>query len=391
MRGKRVLYVEQRASLAGARLSLLSIIKGVRDYGIVPLVVCGADGPFVRELRREGIDVEIIDISALFSMSPRRITINLLSLIRLWRYAVKMRVDLIHSNSFGAHIFAGVVARFMGKKTVWHMRDFTENIEDTPQKKRWRKLIVSVLLFGAVFLADRIVCVSEAVRNHYANDRIGHKMTVIHNGIDVGEFNDSERADYLLGELELRDKVVSIFARLSPWKGHHWFIQSAARIKVQMEGVKFLIVGSQIDYESERNYEEELRALAEDVKLGDDIIFMGFREDVPALMALSDVIVSTSYKEPFARVMLEAGAMARPVVVFDSGGHPEIVIEGVTGFLVPYGDVEALAQRTVFLLKHEEVATGMGRNARRHVELEFSLEKLLGRMVSTYGELVATS
>jgi hypothetical protein len=81
--GTTILYAEQRASLAGSRLSLLSIVKGVRQYGIVPLVVCGSDGPFVDELRSEAVDVTVIDISTLFSLSPRRLVINVLSLIKL--------------------------------------------------------------------------------------------------------------------------------------------------------------------------------------------------------------------------------------------------------------------------------------------------------------------
>jgi glycosyltransferase involved in cell wall biosynthesis len=389
MRGKRVLYVEQKSSMAGSSFSLLSIVKGVRDCGIVPLVVCGSDGPLVRELRKESINVEIIDISVLFSINPRRIATNLVSLIKLWRHAIRMHVDLIHSNSFGAHIFAGIVARLLGKKTVWHLREFTENIEDTPQKKRWRKLIVSVLLFFATFLADRIICVSGAVRDHYANDKISRKMTVVHNGIDVGEFTHNDCTSYLVEELGLcgEDKVVSIFSRLSPWKGHRWFLRSAARVKEQMEQVKFLIVGAQLHYEKEE-YEEELRNLARDLKLDGDVIFTGFRKDVPNLMALSDVIVSTSDKEPFGRVMMEAGAMARPVVASNSGGHPEIVVDDVTGYLIPPGDVEILASRMLFLLRDEERAKELGRNARERIKAQFTLEGMAKELFKVYTELL---
>lgn len=388
--GKRVLYVEQRSSLAGSRFSLLSIVKGVRDYGIVPLVVCGSDGPFVEELKRAKVSVEIIDISVLFSPSPRRTAINLLSLIRLWRCAVEMHVDLIHSNSFGAHILAGIVARLLGKRTVWHIREFTENIEDTPRKKRWRKQIVSVLLWGAAFLADKIICVSEAVRDHYANDKTGRKMTVIHNGIDLGEFKSSGCTEDLLEELGLcrEDKVVSVFAHLSPWKGHHCFLKCAARVKEQMEQVKFLIVGSQLEYETEKDYEEKLRNLAKDLKLDGQVIFTGFRKDVPDLMALSDVIVSTSNKEPFGRVILEAGAMARPVVAFHSGGHPEVIIDGVTGYLVPPDDVESLASRVLSLLQDEERSKELGKNARDRIEAQFTKEDMIKKLLQVYAELL---
>ncbi len=388
--GKRVLYIEQRSSLAGSRFSLLSIVRGARDYGMTPIVVCGSNGPLVRELRIEGIDVKVIDISTLFSINPCRIATNLFSLFKLWHYSVKMRIDLIHTNSFGAHIFGGIVARALGKKTVWHIRELTETIEDTPQKKRWRRLIVSFLLFGSAFLADKIICVSNAVRDHYINGSIGHKMVVIHNGIDTGRFRGDEDTGYLLAELGLgaEDRVVSIFARLSPWKGHHWFLRGAARIKEQVGRARFLIVGSQMDYLIEKDYEEQLRKLARDLGLENDVIFTGFRNDVPALMALSDVIVSTSYKEPFGRVILEAGAVMRPVVAFNSGGHLETVVDGVTGFLVPYGDVEALARKVAFLLEHEETASEMGRNARNWVEREFSLDRLLNGLLGVYEELL---
>jgi glycosyltransferase involved in cell wall biosynthesis len=246
------------------------------------------------------------------------------------------------------------------------------------------------LLFGTTFLADRIVCVSKAIRDHYINDKTRRKMTVIYNGIEVSEFENTGCTDYLLEELGLceEDKIVSIFARLSPWKGHDRFLKGAAQVKRRMEQVKFLIVGSQLDYEIEEDYEEQLRNLARDLKLNGDVIFTGFRKDVPNLMALSDVIVSTSNKEPFGRTVLEAGAMARPVVASNSGGHPEIVVDGVTGYLVPPDNVEILASKILALLQDGENAKELGKNARERVEARFTQEGMIKELLKVYTELL---
>src|SRR6185295_20185631 len=139
--------------------------------------------------------------------------------------------------------------------------------------------------------------------------------------------------------------VVGKIARLFPLKGHDQFLAAAADIHRQMPDVYFLLVG-------DGPLREQLKAEADRLGFGERVVMVGRvpPERVPEYIQAMDVVVHTSLREGIARVLPQAGAVSKPVVTFDLDGAPEVIRDGISGYLVPPVDVQAIANRTVELL-----------------------------------------
>jgi glycosyltransferase involved in cell wall biosynthesis len=175
--------------------------------------------------------------------------------------------------------------------------------------------------------------------------------------------------------------LVGIVGGLIPWKGHCYFLEAAFLISRKFSEVKFLVVGE--DFVGGR-YRRQLEDLSFKLGLSDKVVFTGFRQDIPEILGSLEILVLTSLKEPFGRVLIEAMACAKPVVATNAGGVPEIVREGETGLLVPMRDPEALARSIKLLLNNKEKAKEMGEKGRRRVEENFTIEAHVKKVESLY-------
>jgi len=157
---------------------------------------------------------------------------------------------------------------------------------------------------------------------------------------------------------------------LSEWKGQHVFLDALAA----MEGVQAVIVGGALF--GQEAYEARIREQASRLGLDGRVRFLGFRSDVPELMASMDVVAHTSIvAEPFGRVVVEAMMCGRPVVATRGGGVTEIIRDGETGLLVPPGDAAALAGALGTILSDPALAQRLGQSGRDDVSDRFSLEE----------------
>ena len=150
---------------------------------------------------------------------------------------------------------------------------------------------------------------------------------------------------------------------------------------------KFRIVGAALF--GEADYEAEVRALAAQLGLDDAVEWLGFRRDVPDVVAQMDVLVHASTTgEPFGQVLIEGMAAARPVVATNGGGVPEIVLDGETGILVPMNEVELLALAMLRLWREPESARAMGELGRARVQCEFTIEATARKVEAVWDEII---
>ena len=140
-----------------------------------------------------------------------------------------------------------------------------------------------------------------------------------------------------------------------------------------------------------RSYGAELRHIAEQERLGDSLIISPPRPEAPQLMAAADIVALPSVGDPCPLVVMEAMATGKAVIGADSGGIPEEVVDGVTGFLVPPGSVEALADRIVTLARDADLRARMGRAARRRAEACFDEARLAAEFAPIYEALAGRS
>jgi len=363
----KILYLDHATVLGGAEYSLLLLLKHLDKKAITPLLAC-REGPLAEEARALGIQVEIVPLERLrgvhnpFSLSAR-----------YWRGVSSLRaliereaVDLIHSNVMRASLYTAGAAKLSAIPLLWHVREI--------HRKRWYPW----LMCG---IAQRVIAVSQAVA-----DRLpcSSKVEVIPNGLELETYDPHWDGAPFRQELGLASDVplVGIVGRIRPQKGQRLFLEAASQVASQNSRVRFLVVGETIF--PGRDYLEGLKGLAQGLGLGERVIFTGYRQDIPQVLASLDILVNCSQAEGFGRVLIEGMAMAKPIVAFADAAVSEIVKDGETGLLVPPGDIGALAQAILSLLTNGEQRQEMGRRGRERAEANFDVRPLTRRVEEVY-------
>ena len=176
----------------------------------------------------------------------------------------------------------------------------------------------------------------------------------------------------------LDGRVVGNIARLAEQKGHRFLLEAAPAVLKRHPDVRFVIVG-----DGELRPELEGRSGV----LGDRVALLGSRDDVPDLLASFDVFAFPSLYEGLGLAVIEAQAAGVPVVATQVGGIRENVVDGETGFLVPVGDADALAERICFCLDHPEEARRVGEKARRRVRERYSEQRMVAETLALYDRI----
>ncbi len=182
-------------------------------------------------------------------------------------------------------------------------------------------------------------------------------------------------------------RQVGLVGRIARWKGQHVFLEAAYLVRQRFADVAFQIVGAPLF--AERDYERELQELTAKLNLSDCVEFTGFRPDVTALIAEMEIVVHASITgEPFGQVVIEGMAMAKPIVATAGGGILEIVVDGVTGLLVPMGDAKAMAAAICQLLQDPASAAQMGSMGQQRVREHFTIEKTAAKVEQFYDNIL---
>jgi glycosyltransferase involved in cell wall biosynthesis len=348
-----VLFVDHAAAMGGAEWMLLDLARAYGDPHDAPTggpqgegaraVVLLEEGPFRRHLEQAGVPVAVVAAPSAvhgvrrgggLAASLRAAPGVAATASRLARRA--RRYDVVYANSQKALVVGAVAARLAWRPLVWHLHDLLT--ADHFSRAR-RRLAVGL----ANRFAARVVCNSEATAAAFAaagGDR--RRTRVVYNGIRASAFDAVTDAETQALRRRLgvdARPLVGVFSRLAPWKGQHVLLDALDRLP----GWQALLVGDAL-FAEDGPYAAALRARAAAPGLAGRVHFLGFRDDVPALVKACDVVAHTSVApEPFGRVIVEGMLAGRPVVAADAGGAREIVEDGRTGRLVAPGDAGALA------------------------------------------------
>ncbi|MCG8468620.1 MAG: glycosyltransferase, partial [Gemmatimonadetes bacterium] len=228
-------------------------------------------------------------------------------------------------------------------------------------------------------IVDRYLPVSEAVRSHM-DENVGRLHAPVEILYDPFHFDVHDAAaataqvDRRSLGLETGDYVLAHVGRIVDWKGQDVFLRAMRKTVDVCPNVKALVVGAPKATGPSQSFWRRLQSLATELDLGASVRFLGFRDDVPAILRASDCLVHTSIMpEPFGKVLVEAMASRRPVVSTDAGGPREIVEEGRTGVLVPTADEDALAAALIDLARSPARAREMGERARSVAEARYGV------------------
>ncbi|MGH2636009.1 MAG: glycosyltransferase [Actinomycetota bacterium] len=295
---------------------------------------------------------------------------------RLRSLVRRRRIDLVHVHSPYAAIGARL-ALPRGPKLVYTEHNVWARYHPAT---RWANL--------ATFPRnDHVFAVADDVRASIVYPRGISFLQMpptetLHHGIDLDRFPAPGSSNGVRAELGIADgaPLVGTVANFKAHKAHDVLLRAAVRVRRDVPDVRFVLVGT-------GPLEDEVRREAHAIGVGDQVVFAGFREDVPRVAAAFDVFALPSTYEGLSIALLEAMALGKPPVVTRVGGLPEVVDDGVSGLLVPSGDPEALATQIVRLLRDPKMRADMGEAARRRAGA-FDIRRAVRRTEEVYGELL---
>jgi glycosyltransferase involved in cell wall biosynthesis len=323
-------------------------------------------GDFLRQL--EGMTLLDYPISSLHDLRTLR------TQLRLARDIRRRRIEIVHTYGFYPNMFATAVAKLAGAIAIASIRD--QGDIWTAMQRRVQRWVLR--------LADAVIVNAEAVKTRlveegYSADRI----VVIRNGVDIERFASVAPHGKLRRELGLpaRGPIVAALCRLHEIKGVEHFLEAAVLLARRFRDARFLVAG-------DGYHRPALEKYASALGLAGRVIFTGFRHDVPEFLSEVQVSVLPSLSEALSNTLLESMAAGVPVVATRVGGNPEVVEDGVTGFLVPPREPEALAAAISRLLDQPLRAQAMGRAGRQRATEQFSLERLTHETESLYLRLL---
>ncbi len=287
-------------------------------------------------------------------------------------------IDSLRPDLLLVHGFNGPVIARIAQKRAKHTFEVActyHGLYSAPKPSR--RLLVPVFNFWQEHLYKRhakaIVSVCEFSKRYLvAKGLPEEKVTVIHNGIAT-EAIVGERIE-LRAELGFDDDdfVIGAASRLDPMKGLNFLIDAISFVHSVSVNVKLVISGYGVE-------ESRLRKQCQRIGISDAVCFAGFQENIPRWMQALDMFVHPSLAESHSIGLLEAMRAGLPIVATDVGGNPESIVDGISGLIVPSKDSAALAEKILSCIQDQTLREGLGAEARKRFEAEFTLETHLRR------------
>jgi len=378
-----VLRLISRLNIGGTAIHTILLTEGMRDTRYRVRLVSGREDP------GEG---NMIEYAAEHGVEPIFIP-ELGRSIHLWKDAVALwkiyrlirefRPRIVDTHAAKAGTLGRIAARAAGVPVV--VRTFHGHV----LRKYFRGSVSWVFTQVERLLSrwtDRIIMVSRQGREELISLGVvaPERIEFVPLGLELDKIRSADGdGPRVRGEWGIpKDApLVGIVARLVPIKGHHVFIEGAARMLESRPDTWFAIVG-------DGEMRKELEAFVSRLGLGFRVVFTGFRQDLANVFDALDVLALTSYNEGLPVTIIEAMTAGLPVVATDVGGVSELVEEGVTGFLIPEGDSEALADRLIRLVDDPDAGGRMGAEGRRRAVRRFAKDRLVRDMVAIYDDLL---
>lgn len=368
-----VLYLHNTAYLAGAEKSLLFLATNLDKEKFNPIFACPSYDQFGEELRSNNIDIENIEFPSIRKIIGVKNTLN-----KLMKIVKKHNVDLIHANDLRTDLYASFIGMICHISVIWHARNLI-----TKEMFDYEKY--------SSFLPDAIFCNGSVIAHRFSfRNKLFKKVKIIYTGVDISIYNTCISKNEIRREFNIKDDeiVFGIIGRIGRGKGHKYFIEAAFNILKTYQKIKFLIVGESL-FQKDKQIEEDARLLVNKLNIQNEVIFTNFRKDIPQIMNALDVFVLASEAEPFGRSLLEAMACGKPIIATNSGGTPEIVLNGETGILVPSGNSEALTRAMEIFIKDKDLRLKIGNLARKRAEEVFDIKKCIRLLEEEYIKLLA--
>ncbi len=314
-------------------------------------------GPHLSEFQRLGLEPKEFPLAGSFAHPA--------TLAAMGRLAAWMRlqgVKLVHAQDFYTNLLAVPAARLAGAKVIVSRLDLAH--WHGPRRRQALRWVTR--------LADRVQVNALAIKRQLIEEEgiAPDRIEVVLNGIDLDRFDRRQRQP-LAAPLPVPDgaRMVTVVANLHPVKGQHDVVEGLAAIRDRFPDVHLLLVG-----EGERR--APIAARARELGMEERVHLVGHRTDIPAILARSEILISSSYAEGLSNSVIEGMAARLPVIATAVGGSPELIADGDRGLLVPPRAPARVADALERLLADGAMRERLGASARRFVEANLEIETM---------------
>lgn len=362
MKKINVMFLVKSFKVGGTEKHILNLASGLNKEKFKCVICCFSDLGPQGQLIEDKHNIKIY----------HNLLKNKFDISGVWQFMRILReeeTDILYTVNSPLTQFWGTI----GSKLSGTAACITRVSATNPTFHRKRRNVVNKIMLPFV---SKIIAQAVSHKNYLINSEgmNGDRITVVYNGVELEKFQGLTEKSEIRAKLGINkdDHIVGIVARLAPEKGHDIFLNSARNVLGKFPQTSFVIIG---DGEERKKLEK----MARDFAIESRVLFLGDRKNVPEILPIFDIAVLSSYPfvETFSNAILEYMAAGKPVIATNVGSNSELVTHGETGFLIPYGDHEALAGALLKLLNNETLARKMGEAGRKRIEVKFTLKKML--------------
>jgi len=358
----KILHVETGRHFLGGPQQVIYLINALRERGHESILVCPPDSGIDTVAREHGIRVHNLFCAG---------DLDLPFAYRLSQFLKEQKPDVVHCHSRrGADILGGLAASLADIPAVVSRR-----VDNTEMR------VMAAIRYRPF---RKVIAISEAIAEVLRDRGVEEdRVEIIRSAVDVEAFSEAVDCTAVRAEFGLSegDFVIAAAGQLIPRKGHQFLLQAVADLKDRYPQIRLIVFG-------EGYLNNQLRAQAASLGLGDVVQFAGFREDLDSYVSCFDLFAHPALAEGLGVAALKAAAARVPVVGFAAGGMVEAVADGQTGLLVAPEDGDALGAAIARFIDDPALGAEFGKAGRERMQNEFSVATMADRHVVLYENLL---
>jgi glycosyltransferase involved in cell wall biosynthesis len=365
------------------RFLLLNQLKFFQQQGYNVSAVC-SNGKFVKDIESQGIRVKTIEVKR--KISP---VSDLIYVFQLRRYLRKEKFALVHTHTPKPGLLGQLAAKMAGTPIIINTIHGLYFNQDSNFLKR--KFFIFIEKIAAkcsdLIFSQNQEDIQTAIKENICS---ATKIKYLGNGVDLEKFNPNRFSQEFIKEKKQKlgisehRKIIGIVGRMVQEKGYYDLFEAISIIAKDFPDVLVLAIGPR----EPRKKDAVDTDMIDKLGIKNNVLFLGERTDIDEIYPIMDIFVLPSHREGFPRAVLEASALARPIIATDIRGSREAVDNGSTGVLVPAKDPQKLAKAIMYFFENPDKAKQMGKNASTKALKEFDEQLVFAKLIREYRALI---
>jgi glycosyltransferase involved in cell wall biosynthesis len=364
----RLIQITVSKGWRGHEQKIIYLYEAFKDFKLVEdqWIICPDNSETYRVAIEKGMNVIALNPKSEYDLKFAK---------QLSKIANEKRADVVFIHNSESHTLAVLSSLFYGLKSPLVLCRTLIKRVDTNFLRKWKYNYKGI---------KKIICVSTPVLDILKYAVKDHsKMCVVGSVTDIHKFKKIEKTGLLHTEFNIPSdyKIIGNIAAFTGFKDHKTWVNTVAELVKRGVKAKYILVG-------DGPLESEIRAQVKELGLENEIIFAGFRKDIPEILPEFDLFLFTSNNEPTGGVLLESYACRVPIVAANAGGIPEVIVDNVTGLLAEVGNPISFADRVEEMLNDEELQKKCKTNGRQYLIDNFTKEVIARKMFEELNDVV---